>query len=290
MEESMKKIALILGSTTIDQNTQNGVTYNKIGGVTTYGGFTLQNHGISTTVVTNISPRDKFIVNFFINNDIQIKYGYSDSTTKIVNINSGDNREQMIPTCALPITLEQVQEFENVSTVVYLGPLHPSDISESVFNKKILNNKTVCLDIQGYVRKIVNGRVEKSVSDRIEKALIFSDVVKAENTELELVMNHYDLTLPELLQRFNLKEIIVTSGKSGGYVLSNSLEKIDFQPFPVDKVIDPTGAGDVFFATYIASRIYNNLDINSSCIKAAFMASSHISGNYIPQDMLTIRS
>ena len=58
-----------------------------------------------------------------------------------------------------------------------------------------------------------------------KNALTFSDIIKAESKELELVMNYYGLTLPKLIEKFNIREIVVTSGKSGGYVMSNSLEK-----------------------------------------------------------------
>lgn len=284
----MRKIALVIGSTAIDKNIQDGVSFNKIGGVTTYSGFTFRAHGIKTIIVTNIAERDKFILDFFIKNDILVEQGYSDSTTRFVNINSGDNRTQMMPAYASPITLEQIQRVENDADVIYLGPLHPNDISESVFEKTLPNNITVCLDIQGYVRKIVDDKVEKYVSNHLKNALTFSDIIKAESKELELVLNYYGLTLPKLIENFNIREIVVTSGKSGGYVMSNSLEKTDFKSYPAEKVVDPTGAGDVFFATYVISRIYNKLDINDSCVEAARTASKHVSGNYFPYDMLTI--
>ena len=50
--------------------------------------------------------------------------------------------------------------------------------------------------------------------------------------------------------------------------------------------MDPTGAGDVFFAAYLASRIYARQSIEEACERAASLAALQVEGRYIQGTLL----
>jgi sugar/nucleoside kinase (ribokinase family) len=52
--------------------------------------------------------------------------------------------------------------------------------------------------------------------------------------------------------------------------------------------VDPTGAGDVFFASYLVGRFLNNQNIADACRYAARTAGRQVSGKYITFDVLAL--
>jgi sugar/nucleoside kinase (ribokinase family) len=58
----VKNTISVVGSTTIDTIIRQDKKVYKIGGVTTYAGFTFQNLGIKTIVISNIAKADSTIL------------------------------------------------------------------------------------------------------------------------------------------------------------------------------------------------------------------------------------
>ena len=54
----------------------------------------------------------------------------------------------------------------------------------------------------------------------------------------------------------------------------------------VNSPVDPTGAGDVFFAAYITSRFSNKLPVQEACRYAARIAAQQVEGDYIKINQL----
>lgn len=283
----MKNTISVVGSTTIDTIIRQDKKVYQIGGVTTYAGFTFQNLGIKTIVISNIAKADSAILDFFVKNNIQFKNGDSISTTKFVNDYSKGVRKQKMPTNALPIQSKQINGIFDKVDVIHLGPLHPDDIDISIMKEAFRRKKLVSLDIQGYVRKICKGSVKLHVSPHLYEALNCADFVKAEIGELDLVLKDSKVTLEKLIEMHNVSEFVVTCGKHGGYIITEK-GKTEFDAHPTNEIIDTTGAGDVFFGAYIVSRLYNKMNIQDSCKFAAYLASAQICGNYIPFDFLKI--
>lgn len=275
---------VIVGSTTIDTNLIDDKEIIKIGGVTTYAGLTFKKLGIQTSIISNISLADNFIRDHFLKNDIEFFAGKSDYTTRFINKYESGVRTQNISSVASPIKKHQIKRINQVR-LIYLGPLHANDIHQNLLKELSKLNSIITLDIQGLVRKQSNSHVTLEVSPILYDALDCADIVKAEKSEIECVLNQINVSLDVLMKKHNISEFIVTEGKDGGYILSRN-GKIDYKACSVRKIVDPTGAGDVFFATYIASRIFRNYDFGASSKKAAHIASNHIGGHFIPFDSL----
>lgn len=283
----MNKNIVIAGSATVDKIVQKGTTTVKLGGVVTYAGITFKKNKLTPIVISNVSHNNKDIIDIFQKQKIRFINGYTEKTTEFINYIDEENRTQEMPFCATPIDLyTKLKEIGPVEHI-HLGPLHPEDINLSFFRR---TSKTffVSLDVQGYVRKVDQNKIKYCVSENLHDGLTLSDVIKAEIKELGVILEMYNMSLEELIRHYNLKEVIVTTGKKGGYIVSDTGKKTEYKAHRVKKVVDTTGAGDVFFASYIASRYYGKHDIKESSNYAAYVSAKHIEGKHIPQKLLKI--
>ncbi|HIH92905.1 TPA: hypothetical protein HA338_02305 [Methanosarcina acetivorans] len=283
----MNKNIVIAGSATVDKIVQKGTITVKIGGVVTYAGITFKKKNLTPIIISNVSHTNKDIIDFFLNQKIRFINGHTERTTEFINYIDEENRKQEMPCCAIPIDLgTKLKEIDRVEHI-HLGPLHPEDIHPSFF-KETEKKFFVSLDVQGYVRKAEQNKIKYCVSENLHDVLNMSDVIKAEIKEFGEILKTYKMTPEELIKHYNLKEIVVTTGKKGGYIVSDSGKRTEYRAHRVKKVVDTTGAGDVFFASYIASRYYRKRDAKESSNYAAYISAKHIEGNYIHQELLEI--
>ena len=104
----------------------------------------------------------------------------------------------------------------------------------------------------------------QGVASGLYAALQCADYVKTSNDELELVLADCGLTLDQLMRDCSVAEWVVTEGSHGGWVASGKGERTKFASAPVTMVADPTGAGDVFFAAYLAHRLHRGVGIDTA--------------------------
>jgi len=65
-------------------------------------------------------------------------------------------------------------------------------------------------------------------------------------------------------------------------------ETVHYPAELVSQVVDSTGAGDVFFAAYLAKRYHEDESIAESSRHAASIAAAHVEGRYLPVDALDL--
>jgi sugar/nucleoside kinase (ribokinase family) len=283
-----KKSTVILGSATIDKIVQKHRTLDKMGGVVTYAGLTFQLHGIDTAVVTNIAAADQALLELFRSVDITVVNGSTRTTTTFVNYTDGETREQECPIQADPIQGENAGPILDNAGHVHLGPLFPTDIAPATLEYLKEVDALISMDIQGYTRHIENRKVVPKVSGLASKALEVVNIIKADDREMELFLDTFRMDLVSLRRFFSLDEIVITEGRRGGYVIGPAGQRIDFFAKQVNRIFDTTGAGDVFFAAYLAGRYHMSKDIEGALDHATDIAAAFIEGDYIPHDMLKL--
>ena len=279
---------LIIGSATIDRVEQPGVSAVKMGGVVTYAGITFRKHGLHTTVVSNIATQDVALFRILRQQDIQLFNGVTKTTTMFVNHVDGDERWQEMPVCAAPITAGQLQCTIQHVDHIHLGPLHPLDIERGFIRLASRKGIWITLDVQGYVRRIEKGKVRQGISEDLHEALLACTVISAERTELQVILDAYQMGIDELMNAYELSEIVVTNGSEGGRVVLMSGEVVSYKARRVNHVADATGAGDVFFAAYLVSRLHQRQSVRVACKHAALVAARQVQGRYIPEDCLRV--
>lgn len=288
MKRPLKKGVAVVGSTTIDEIVDNGRSFLKLGGVTTYSGLTYRRHGINTLIVSNLANQDLAILDKLCEENIVVYRGESRHTTRFLNHIEGDSRSQKLQQQAGPIQAAQIQAVLDQVDSLHLGPLHPRDIDWEAADLLQSSNRMIFLDVQGLTRMQKNKQIYTSISEHMERALSIAHIVKANEAEYSAVLHFYQMRPEELMRRFNLSEIVVTQGCKGGFVQNRSGVQYNYQSCMVEFPSDPTGAGDVFFAAYLASRYADKKGIADACRYAARIAARQVDGRYLTADTLRL--
>ena len=282
----MDRIAIV-GSAAVDRVVRGDGSAYKRGGVVVYAGLTFARLGLETRVLTNLAAGDRDVLAPLELEGVVVDVGESPATTHFINYVDGDQRRQELPVRAVPIAAAQLKALLAGVDHVYLGPLHPRDIENEAL--EILGPEVrVSLDLQGYVRRIEGEEVLRGVSQDLPKALACADLVKASGDELEAVLTHYGLELDELMRDCAIEEWVVTQGSRGGWVVDGGGMRTDFAPHPVEVVADPTGAGDVFFATYLFYRLHRGEQVTAAARCAAELAARQVEGHFIADEILLL--
>ena len=279
---------LVVGSATIDKIERSGTSAVKMGGVVTYAGITFQKHGLQTAVLSNVAPQDTGLFQILRRQDITLFNGVTEATTVFVNHIDGDTRWQEMPVHAKPIMADQlrrsIQDFDHL----HLGPLHPLDMEPELLGVAARRGICITVDVQGYTRRVEKGRVHPAISENLHDVLLASTIIKADRIELQAILDAYQMGVDDLINAYTLSEVVVTAGREGGYVALASSDMIRYESPRVSHVVDPTGAGDVFFAAYLVSRLREHRSVRAACKQAAFIAARQVQGRYIPEDCLKL--
>ena len=277
----------VVGPVTIDRIVQDGEEASKRGGVITYAGLTFAELGVETRVVTRLAAADGAVLEPLRQRGIEVRSAKSLETTRFVNYVDGDTRRQEMSAWAGAIGGQQLVSAFSGIELVHLGPLHPGDIGPDAL-AAIPETCRVSLDLQGYVRQIAGERVGRGVSANLRAALRRAEFVKASADELAIVLAYFGRSLQALVEDCAIAEWIVTAGSRGGYVLERKGTRTEFASRQVAEVVDPTGAGDVFFAAYLALRLQRGQAVSDSLQWAAERAARQVAGGFIAPAILRL--
>jgi len=250
---------VVIGSLTEDQVVHDGTRTRQIGGVVWYAGTTLARLGVKTRVVTRTASKDHELGKALEAAGVEVRLGSSAQTTTFVNEYTAkiqDGRTQRVLAMADSIQASDLEEALTDADLVYLGPLHPTDLSDGALS--LVRRKasiSLALDVQGYTRFVQNERVLPRLDARLPSLLDACDVIKASEEEACLITGLSDASSAavNLARSHPCLEVVVTCGAKGVYVAQQEI--ISFVESKNIVVSDPTGAGDVFFASYLAHRI-----------------------------------
>lgn len=101
-------------------------------------------------------------------------------------------------------------------------------------------------------------------AERLRWSLQHADIVKANDTELERIVELIDLEAasPEeqvkaLVQRYQLDGLLITRGEAGAWWIDNFGEQTVMATDPVAGIRDTVGAGDAFSAIFMLGLLHN---------------------------------
>jgi len=145
------------------------------------------------------------------------------------------------------------------SEILHLGPiLNEIDLNE--FKKYRKNFKIISLDLQGFCRKVENNKI-LYVSPSLEN-IEEIDVIKMDFEELLLINKDFEEAV-KIIHDKKVKYILITLGYKGSFLYyDNNLFYIP--PFKPKKVLDPTGAGDVYLTSFVISLYLEKDPVYSS--------------------------
>ena len=280
---------LVVGSATVDCVVQGEQTRYKRGGVAVYGGLTLLRLGQDVAVCTNLAPGDADVVAALSRAGADVHWGESETTTHFVNCVVGDRRQQRMPRAAVPIGCNALASAAQGAECVLLGPLHPLDIEVAALVwLEGAEDVAVCADVQGMVRNVVDGVVHAGVDASMDALLRAASWIKVAQEELNLLLQWASCDLNVLMRRYALSEVVVTDGSRGGYIQRHDGHVHPFRAVAVVNTRDPTGAGDVFFATYMSERLARGQSVEAAAGRAADLAARQVAGEFLRGDVLLL--
>lgn len=271
---------LIAGSLTRDRIRFAGRQLDATGGVVWHAGQALASLGTPVTVVTRTAPGDRALLQPLIEAGIRVVWEPAGHTTTLIlgyDPENPGNRTLVVETVAEPVHAESLREALEGAHTLYLGPVHRRDLGTDCIG--VIRRHAparVALDIQGLVRQQTGHRLVAGCSPDLDAWLAVTDVLKASEEEARTLLD--GTTRPagslveelaeELTERLRGREFVMTCGPGGAWTWhEGTIGHIPAREVPGD----PTGAGDLFFAAYLARR-----DAGDPCEAAARFATTFV--------------
>ena len=260
-----------IGHITSDKVVTTKATMHMAGGTAFYFSCAVSRLDVNYLLVTALAHAEMNYVASLRDKGIEIKVQPSTHTVYFENIyaENQDQRTQNVLAKADPFEIEELKSIN--ARIFHLGPLLADDISIGLI-KTLAAKGRVSLDVQGYLRKVVNKKVHATDWPGKKEALQYVEIVKADVAELQALTGCEDSADgAKLLADWGVKEVVITNGSGGSVIYNDGLFYTIPAYFP-RIVADATGCGDTYMAGYLYRRIKGD-GIQQSGEFAAAMAS-----------------
>jgi len=247
------------------------------GGTAYYFSCALSKLDVNYLLVTSLAPAEMHYVEVLRAKGIHIKVQPGSGTVFFENIYGGtpDDRTQNVLQTADTFTMEQLQEVD--AKIFHLGPLLADDITLD-FIKALSAKGRISLDVQGYLRKVINQKVYATDWPEKQQALQYVSILKADVAELQALTGCPTIAGgAKLVADWGVKEVIITNGSKGSTIYSEGAS-YTIPAYPPPVVADATGCGDTYMAGYLYRRIKGD-SIQQSGEFAAAMAGLKTAAN-----------
>lgn len=251
----------------------------KIGGKAYYGGVALSHIGIPTKVMFYTDETSKEMIRTMALPNLELCDITAKETPLIENIYADkdlDVRKWRIKHNEFRYTKEMINDEMKKCEYILICPLNPREIT---------------IDLLKYLKENTKARLAGDLDFYISDVRENGEVIKIDNQFLDTLLSNLDIAIISKKDRIiegsdedilryiadrGVKEVIMTQGSKGALIYSKEEDKI-YNIFAVrpKRIIDTTGAGDTFFAGYIAAR-YKGKSMEESGNFASEVASAKL--------------
>lgn len=247
------------------------------GGTAWYFSYALSKLDVNYLLLTSLAEADMRYVTLLRDKGVQVKVQPGSSTVFFENIYGGnpDDRTQNVLQTADTFSAGQLEGIG--AKIFHLGPLLADDISFD-FIRALSAKGRISLDVQGYLRKVVNQKVYPADWPQKQQALQYVDILKADVAELQALTGCATVTGgAETVARWGVKEVVITDGSKGSAIYAEG-QWHTIPAYPPQTIIDATGCGDTYMAGYLYRRIKGD-PIQQAAEFAAAMAGLKTAAN-----------
>jgi len=262
-----RKSVLVVASLAYDSiETPENKVDNVLGGAGTYICLSLKNfrseYSIVSVVGKDFKDRDLNLLENCGVDISEIKIEKNNNTFYWSCIYT-DNFEERITTKTELNVMESfnpiISKNKSKPDILLLGNLHP-EIQLSAINQLNNNPSVIILDTMNYWIE--------NFWDTLKEVISRVDIISINDEESEMITGQKDLNIAaKILHSMGPSYVIIKKGKDGAE-LFNYEKKFVISAYDVDKVIDPTGAGDCFIGGF-AGYLSQSDEVSFNSIKSA---------------------
>ncbi|MDF2433764.1 MAG: hypothetical protein JWP44_3395 [Mucilaginibacter sp.] len=223
------------------------------GGTAFYFSNAVNKLNLKFLLVTALAPAEMHYVDDLRAKAIEVKVQPSAHTVYFENIyaEDQDQRAQNVLQKADPFIIEELNAID--AKIFHLGPLLADDISTPLI-KMLAAKASISLDVQGYLRKVVNKKVHAVDWPDKREALQYVGILKADVAELQALTGCSAVKNGvKTLVDWGIKEIVITNGSQGSLIYYED-RFYDIPAYKPEVVADATGCGDTYMAGYLYQR------------------------------------
>jgi sugar/nucleoside kinase (ribokinase family) len=259
---------LVAGFITIDRIELALRQITSVGGPPCYAGLLCARSGFDVTPLTKIGTDfpDEQIV-WLSRNGLQLRAidrSAVKKTTSFKIVNKGDERSLYLVERCEDLSMEQVPDRQFNASLI--SPL-AHEISPQLFEEVRKRSDFCFLDPQGFVRMFDGAGKVGIQSWNDEKVLGNVDALKMDLEEAYALTGTTDGKAALVKLSRNVRKAVVTRGADSALVLEGN--KISQVEVPKVKVVDSTGAGDIFAGALISSFLRSRDFLWSCCFGIA---------------------
>ena len=249
-----------------------------LGGSVTFGSLSLKKYvnSVKIGIVSNLGTLnfDKSLLRRFDDKDIDLRgvKSLKVANTKFLLDYSNHSRTLTLKSRSPNLIFEDIPDLylSNPPQIIVLAPLC-NEISYEYVSKILRKFPKAYfgIDLQGFIRNIdESGKVsyirEESAIANITKIIkLIGDrlILKGSEIEMSLLSNQEDTN--KIMEWFNLFDneaiFIMTMGEAGSMIMKRGESLIKIPAYEPKRVVDETGAGDVYLAIFLYELINSNM-------------------------------
>lgn len=223
------------------------------GGTAYYFSCAISRLDVNYLLLTALGEKELRYADALRNKGIGIQVQPSAQTVFFENIygDDPDQRTQNVLEVADPFQKEYLQNIN--ARMLHLGPLLADDLTADVV-KSLAGKGVISLDVQGYLRKVVDQKVYAAEWTGKDEVLPYISILKADVAELNALTGIDDVYKGvKALANYGISEIIITNASKGSMIWHEG----NFYNIPAympDVIVDTTGCGDTYMAGYLYKR------------------------------------
>ncbi|MCD6530345.1 hypothetical protein J7L06_08710 [Candidatus Bathyarchaeota archaeon] len=264
---------LTIGHVTIDfiEAPSFGGIKRFVGGPPTYASIAASNLRSKAAVLSNVGedfPEEylRLLVRWEVDVSYLKKCKGARTTKFLIRYADGRRELRLIDLAPRIETIEKALQLN--PKVVHVSPV-AGEVSYQVFGDLHRGDLTVSLDPQGYLRSFDRHGSVSLVELRNKTILRRVDVLKTSSDEVSALTGFKDpLKAMDKLAGLDVEVVIVTLGGEGALTYSGG-ETYFIPSFKVERVVDPTGAGDSFVGAFLSEYVRSGDTVWSACVGSA---------------------